>query len=255
MAGRLAGKIAIVTGAGGGIGEATALRFGEEGARLLVCDLPSAELEAVAGRVRAAGGEAAALPADVSDEAQVQALVQHALTGWGRLDVLVNNAGIAGGADVVSTTLEDWDRILAVNLKGPFLCCKYAVPAMLRGGGGSIVNVASISSTCGIPGQAAYGPSKGGLLQLTRQLAIEYAQQNIRVNAVAPGTIDTPMLRKVLASLENPNTLMDFLMQNHPVGRVGQPVEVANAIVFLASDEASFITGASLAVDGGYTAQ
>jgi NAD(P)-dependent dehydrogenase (short-subunit alcohol dehydrogenase family) len=255
MAGRLAGKVAIITGASGGIGEATALRFAEEGARVMLCATTVTKVEALAGQLRKAGADVVAQQVDVTDESQVRQLVQATADRWGRLDILVNNAGIAGGADVVGTTIADWTRIIDVNLKGPFLCCKYAVAAMLEGGGGAVVNVTSMSATCGIPGQAAYGSSKGGVLQLTRQMAIEYAQRNIRVNAVAPGTIDTPMLHNVLTAQADPDALMGFLIKNHPVGRIGQPVEVANAIVFLASDEASFITGANLAVDGGYTAQ
>jgi NAD(P)-dependent dehydrogenase (short-subunit alcohol dehydrogenase family) len=181
--------------------------------------------------------------------------VQTAVERWGRLDILVNNAGVGSGTGLANTTDEEWYRVLDVNLKGPFLCSKHGIAAMLNNGGGAIVNVASISSTSGIPNQAVYGPSKGGVLQMTRQLAIEFAQRNIRVNSVAPGTIETPMVKQVLASMEDPDALMDFLLKNHPVGRIGQPNEVANAILFLASDEASFITGANLAVDGGYTAQ
>jgi NAD(P)-dependent dehydrogenase (short-subunit alcohol dehydrogenase family) len=252
---RLRDKVAVITGAGAGVGAATATRFCAEGAHVLLCDWDSDALTAIADRLRATGADVHALTINVADEAQVRQLVAEAVDRWGRLDILINNAGVGSGTDLLRTSAEEWSRVMDVNLKGPFLCCKYSIPVMLEQGSGSIVNVASISSTCGIPGQAVYGPSKGGLLQLTRQLAIEYARRGIRVNAVAPGTIDTPMLHKTLARLDNPDALLQFLLNNHPIGRIAQPEEIANAILFLASDEASFVTGASLAVDGGYTAQ
>jgi NAD(P)-dependent dehydrogenase (short-subunit alcohol dehydrogenase family) len=252
---RLRDKVVIITGAGAGVGAATATRFCAEGAHVLLCDWDAGALTATADQLRATGADVLALSINVADEAQVRQLVAAAVERWGRLDILVNNAGVGSGTDLLSTSAEEWSRVMDVNLKGPFLCCKHSIPVMLGQGSGSIVNVASISSTCGIPGQAVYGPSKGGLLQLTRQLAIEYARRGIRVNAVAPGTIDTPMLHKTLASRDNPEALLQFLLNNHPIGRIAQPAEIANAILFLASDEASFVTGASLAVDGGYTAQ
>ena len=252
---RLRDKVAIITGAGAGVGAATATRFCAEGAHVLLCDWDTDAVAAIADQLRTTGGDVLALTVNVADEAQVRQLVAATIDRWGRLDILINNAGVGSATDILNTTAEEWSRVMDVNLKGPFLCCKYSIPVMLEQGGGSIVNVASISSTCGIPGQAVYGPSKGGLLQLTRQLAIEYARRGIRVNAVAPGTVDTPMLHKTLGSLDNPDALMQFLLHNHPIGRIAQPVEIANAILFLASDEASFITGANLAVDGGYTAQ
>lgn len=255
MTGRIHDKVAIITGAGGGMGEATAIRFAAEGARVVICDIDGASVETVATQIRASGGDALALTIDVTDDAQVQRLVQTAVAQWGRLDILVNNAGVGSGTGLADTSDEEWYRVLDANLKGPFLCSKHGIAAMLTTGGGAVVNVASISSTAGIPNQAVYAPSKGGLLQMTRQMAIEFAQRHIRVNAVSPGTIETPMVKRVLASMADPDSLMDFLLKNHPVGRIGQPVEVANAILFLASDEASFITGANLAVDGGYTAQ
>jgi NAD(P)-dependent dehydrogenase (short-subunit alcohol dehydrogenase family) len=252
---RLHNKVAIITGAAAGIGAATATRFCAEGAHVLLCGWDAEALAATAEQLRATGADLLALNINVTDEAQVRQLVAAAVDRWGRLDILINNAGVGSGTDLLNTSAEEWSRVMDVNLKGPFLCCKYSIPVMLEQGSGSIVNVASISSTCGIPGQAVYGPSKGGLLQLTRQLAIEYARRGIRVNAVAPGTVDTPMLHKTLARLDNPESLLQFLLNNHPIGRIAQPEEIAHAILFLASDEASFVTGASLAVDGGYTAQ
>jgi len=250
MSNRLQDKIAIITGAASGIGAATAIRFVAEGAKVLLVDTNITGLADVLQTI-ANDDHAQSKVADVQDESAVQACVQQAVDAWGRVDIVVNNAGIGSNISLLDFTREEFDRIFGVNLRGPLLFCKHAIPAMANGG--AIVNVASISSTSGIPGQALYAPSKGGILQMTRQLAIEYAQQNIRVNAVAPGTIETPMLQG--DDPERMKRVLDWLMNMHPVGRFGKPEEVANAILFLASDEASFITGANLAVDGGYTAQ
>lgn len=252
---RLKGKVAVITGAASGIGAATAELFAREGAVVLVADRNAAGAQATARRISPDGEQARALRVDVYEEADVQAMIRAALDAWGRIDILVNNAGVGSGMDIRSFTPDEFDRVLGINLRGPLLCCKHTLPAMLDVGRGAIVNVASISSTCGIPGQSIYGPSKGGLLQLTRQLAVEFADRHIRVNAVSPGTVETPLIG---GPVHDPERLSDehkWLRARHPIGRFGQPVEVAAAILFLASDEASFITGANLAVDGGYTAQ
>jgi len=254
MSNRLASKVAIITGAASGIGAATAERFCREGAAVLVVDRNGDGAAAVAQRLDPSGRRARGVLADVQDEAAARACVRAALEAWGRLDILVNNAGVASGMDLLEFTPEEFDRVIGINLKGPLLFCKHSVPAM-RSGGGAIVNVASISASCGIPGQALYAPSKGGLLQMTRQMAVEYAGHNIRVNAVSPGTIETPLLRPPNDDLEKHQRQLEWLRTQHPIGRFGQPDEVAAAILFLASDEASFITGANLAVDGGYAAQ
>ncbi len=182
-------------------------------------------------------------------------MVRAALRRWGRVDILVNNAGVGSDMDLLSFTPAEFDRVVGVNLKGPLLCCKHVLPAMLVQGRGAIVNVGSISSTCGIPDQPIYAPSKGGLLQLTRQLAVELASRGIRVNAVSPGTIETPLITGPTKDPEGRQQTLDWLLSRHPIGRFGRSEEVAAAILFLASEEASFITGANLAVDGGYTAQ
>lgn len=255
MTGRLHDKVAIVTGAAGGIGEATAARFAAEGARVVACDIDTERVESTVSDVVAAGGDAVALSVDVTDDGAVERMVDHTVERWGRLDVLVNNAGVGSQADLATTTEDEWYRVLDTNLRGPFLCCQHSVPVMQQTGGGSIVNVASMSASIGIPGQAVYGPSKGGLLQMTRQLAVEHAAAGTRVNAVSPGTIDTPLVRAAIEVTPNADEILAFLLGNHPIGRMGFSDEVANAILFLASDEASFITGANLAVDGGYTAR
>ena len=250
MSQRLQDKIAIITGAASGIGAATAIRFVEEGAKVLLVDTNGDGLANVSKQI-SNDNQVRSIVADVQDETAVEACVRTAVDTWGRVDIVINNAGVGSNISLFDFTKQEFDRILGVNLRGPLLFCKHAIPAMTNGG--AIVNVASISSTSGIPGQALYAPSKGGILQMTRQLAIEYATQNIRVNAVAPGTIETPMLEG--RDPERMKKVLEWLLEKHPVGRFGKPEEVANAILFLASDEASFITGANLAVDGGYTAQ
>ncbi len=255
MGDRLIGKAAIITGAASGIGAATARRFHAEGAAVLIVDVNGQDAAALARSLDPSGRQARDLTADVQSEAAVRACVAAAQDAWGRLDIVVNNAGVPSRMSLEELTSEEIDRVVGVNLKGPLLLCKHAMPIMQRGGGGAIVNVASISSTCGIPGQFIYAPSKGALAQMTRQLAVEYAVHNIRVNAVAPGTIDTPMLRSGGSDPERHKRTLDWLLARHPIGRFGQPEDVANAILFLASDEASFITGANIAVDGGYAAQ
>jgi NAD(P)-dependent dehydrogenase (short-subunit alcohol dehydrogenase family) len=255
MGDRLNGKAAIITGAASGIGAATARRFHAEGASVLIVDRSGEDAAALAHSLDPSGRQARALTADVQDEAALRGCVGAALDTWGRLDIVVNNAGVPSRMPLEELTPEEIDRVIGVNLKGPLLLCKHAVPIMQRAGGGAIVNVASISATCGIPGQFIYAPSKGALAQMTRQLAVEYASHNIRVNAVSPGTIDTPMLRQRVTDPDRQKRSLDWLLARHPIGRFGRPEEVAAAILFLASDEASFITGANLAVDGGYAAQ
>jgi NAD(P)-dependent dehydrogenase (short-subunit alcohol dehydrogenase family) len=254
MGDRLTGKAAIITGGASGIGAATVRRFRSEGAAVLIVDRQGEDAAALAHSLDPSGRQVRAVTADVQDEAAVRACVSAALDAWGRLDIVVNNAGVPSRMSLEELTPEEIDRVIGVNLKGPLLLCKHALPALERTGG-AIVNVASISATCGIPGQFIYAPSKGALAQMTRQLAVEYASRGIRVNAVSPGTIDTPMLHSGGGDPERHQRTLEFLRARHPIGRFGQPEEVAAAILFLASDDASFITGANLAVDGGYAAQ
>jgi NAD(P)-dependent dehydrogenase (short-subunit alcohol dehydrogenase family) len=253
--GRLAGKAAVVTGAARGIGRATAELFATEGARLVVTDVDAAALDGLRAALAARGAEVTAVAGDVAAVDDAKAMVAEAVRAYGRIDVLVANAGILPLSTVDRTEPEDWDRVMAVDGRGMFLTCKYAIEEMAaRPGGGAVVCVSSISGVAGQAGQAAYGPAKFVATGLTKHLAVECAPQGIRVNAVAPGTIRTDRVRD-LADEPGGAEYLDAIVRLHPLGRLGEPAEVARAILFLASDEASFVTGAVLPVDGGYLAQ
>jgi NAD(P)-dependent dehydrogenase (short-subunit alcohol dehydrogenase family) len=247
--GRLAGKTAVITGSANGIGRATAERFAAEGAALVLNDRDAAALESLVTELTGKGANARGVLGDVSQEADVRHLMDAAVQAYGGIDILVANAGVIPEADLASATLEVWERTMATNGRGIFLCCKYAAEVMVPRGKGAIVCLSSISAFGGQPGQAVYGPSKFVASGLTKHLAIDLAAKGIRVNAVAPGTIATPAVARM--SKEG----IDKVVKLHPLGRMGRPEEVASAILFLASDEASFITGAVLPVDGGYLAQ
>ena len=246
---RLQEKAAIVTGAAMGIGEAVARLFAAEGAKLVLCDIDDQRGEKVA---RETG--AIYVHADVRDESDVKRLVDTAIQQHGRIDVVVNNAGTTADATVVETSVEEWNRVLGVNLKGTYLVSKYAIPHMLERGG-SIINIGSIASHIGIARNAAYNASKGGVMLLTRNMAIDYAPYKIRVNAVCPAMIMTPMLEKFIALQPDPDEYVRRVEASTPMGRMGTPQEVAYAALFLASDESSYVTGSALMVDGGYTAR
>ena len=248
-AGRLAGKSAVITGAANGIGRATAELFAAEGASLVLNDREGGALESLVAALSDQGATARGVAGDVAKEADVRLLMDAAVEAHGGIDVLVANAGIIPEADLAGATLELWERTMATNARGMFLCCKYAAEAMVARGRGAIVCVSSISAFAGQPGQAVYGPSKFVASGLTKHLAIDLAAKGVRVNAVAPGTIATP----AVARMDKEG--IDKVVKLHPLGRMGRPGEVASAILFLASDEASFITGAVLPVDGGYLAQ
>ncbi|MGV0718064.1 SDR family NAD(P)-dependent oxidoreductase [Mycolicibacterium sp. XJ662] len=252
--GRLRGKSAVITGAAFGIGRATAVLFAREGARLVVTDVQSEPLLALADELRNAGAEVETVIGDVSIEADAQRMINAAAGRYGRLDVLVANAGIIPLGDALEVSASDWDEVVAIDGRGMFLTCKFAIEAMLPIGGGAIVCLSSISGLAGQKRQAAYGPAKFIATGLAKHLAVEWADRGIRVNAVAPGTIRTERVKRLP---EEPGgaEYLAAIESMHPMGRLGEPAEVASAIVFLASDDASFITGAVLPVDGGYLAQ
>jgi NAD(P)-dependent dehydrogenase (short-subunit alcohol dehydrogenase family) len=253
MTDRLAGKVALITGAGSGMGRAAAELFAREGARVVVCDLADEPGKATVDAVRAVGGEATFVRADVSQWNDCVAMVRTAVDAYGGLHVVYNNAGIfpADDGGVLDTPEPTWDRVMNVNLKGVWLGCKAAIPALRASGGGSIVNVASFVALVGAAtAQIAYTASKGGVLAMTRELAVEYARQGIRANALCPGPIETPLLQELLADPD----LRARRMVHIPMGRLGRAEELAKAALFLASDDSSFMTGAALVVDGGITA-
>ncbi len=251
---RLKDRVAIVTGAAKGIGKGIATVFSKEGAKVVVVDWDADAGEGTAGEIRRSGGEAIFVRCDVSDEQQVRAMVQAALDAYGRIDILVNNAGIGVYKSVLDATSEDWDRCLAVNLKGVFLCSKYVIPHMQAVGKGAIVNISSVHAHATVNGVAPYAASKGGVTALTRNMAIDYGPA-IRVNAIAPGWVLTPLIQSIFDSYPDPEEQRRIVEQRQVMKRIGQPEDIGYAAAFLASDEASFITGTQLFVDGGLTAQ
>lgn len=257
MADRLKSRVAIVTGGAQGIGQACARRMAEEGARVAVFDLLETEGQALAEAIQASGGDAGFWRVDVSSEASVEAAMNSAVARFGRLDVLVNNAGIAGVAQSTDQVSEaEWDRVQAVNVKGVFFGTKHAVPHMRRSGGGSIINLSSIAGLVGLGGIAPYHASKGAVRLMTKNDAITYAPERIRVNSIHPGYIWTPMVENHLkATAVDLERARAEAAAAHPLGHMGEPDDIAWAVVYLASDEAGFVTGAELVVDGGYTAR
>lgn len=254
---RLAGKVALITGAAMGIGKATAMLFAQEGAQVIIADYDATNGNKAASEINQKGGQAAFVQVDVSQPDQVQSLVRESIQLYDRIDVLYNNAGIdlPQATNVISTEIKDWDRILAINLKGVFLCAKYALPVMIEAGGGAIINTASIAGLAPMQQEAAYGASKAGLILLTKQMARDYAQYNIRVNSVSPGPMEKPTRHRleVLQGDETAFAKRQSFADQIPLGRMCLPEDIARAVLFLASDEASMITGADLVVDGGFT--
>ena len=252
---RLHEKVCLITGAGSGIGRAMALRFAGEGATVVVADQDGQAAEEVATLVKRAGGRVQPIEADVTEAMEVQMMVRATVDTYGCLDVLINQAGVIQVGDITNLSEEEWDRVLDVNLKGVYLGCKYALRAMLAQKGGVIINTASVSGLVGIPMQPAYCASKGGVIALTRALAVDFADRNIRVNCIAPGPIDTPWTQAVLRAPGDPAAEYRALLAGQPLKRLGTTDEVAAAAVYLASDDAAYITGTVLVIDGGLTAR
>jgi NAD(P)-dependent dehydrogenase (short-subunit alcohol dehydrogenase family) len=248
---RLADKVAIITGAGSGMGRVAAQMFAAEGARVVVVDFDEAAGRETADSVQDAGGEASFVRADVSDEADARAMVDHAVERYGRIDVLYNNAGVMPERDhsVIDTDVPTWDRVMAINVRGVFLACKYAIPRMIEQGSGSVINISSFVALlgCSVP-QDAYTASKGAVLSLTRSLAVQFAPQGVRSNAICPGPIETPMLMEWLLKDEDAR---EVRLARNPTGRFGKPEEIVNVAIYLASDESRWTNGAHFVIDGG----
>ncbi len=253
--GKLRGKTALVTGAGSGIGEAIAMLFAAQGAGVAVVDFDPTGGERTAQRIADAGGNATYILADVSRAGDAERMVAQTLARFGRLDILCNNAGIGVAAVCHETSEADWDHTMAVDLKGVFLGCKYAIPHMLRQGRGVICNTASVAGQVGVPNRAAYCAAKAGVLGLTKSIAIDYAEQGIRCNALLPGTVDSPWIGKILAQQADPQGQRKLMEARQPLGRMGRPEEIAGAALFLCSDDGAFVTGTGLVIDGGLTAR
>ena len=253
--GKLDGKVAIITGAGSGIGRATALLFAKEGAKVVIADNVVSGGEETLTMIRESGGEACFVKTDVSVELDIKNMIKTALDNYGKLDILFNNAGIfEERAPTHETSVATWDRVISINLRGVFMGMKYAIPEMLKIGGGAIINTSSVAGLISVPNQPSYCASKGGVLQLTKAAALDYATQNIRVNCICPGFLWTPMQESALESTGDIEEAKRQTIEMSPAGRLGTPEEIAQAALFLACDDSSFITGIALPVDGGFTA-
>jgi NAD(P)-dependent dehydrogenase (short-subunit alcohol dehydrogenase family) len=253
MAGQLQNKVILVTGGGSGIGRATSLLLAKQGAKVMIADYAPESAERTVKAIKESGGDASCMAADISIATQVEALIQQTVTTYGRLDGAFNNAGIEGKmSDTVDYPEDVFDRIMAINLKGVWLCMKHEIPQMLKTGGGAIVNTASGAGLVGVPMLSAYNASKHGVVGLTKTAALEFAQKNIRVNCVCPGLINTPMVARMIDS--GGMNEQEFLAAE-PVRRMGRPEEIGEGVVWLLSDAASFVTGHSMSIDGGYVAQ
>jgi NAD(P)-dependent dehydrogenase (short-subunit alcohol dehydrogenase family) len=255
MAGRLAGKVALITGGAAGIGEATAKVFAREGAKVVVGDVVEAGGAETAAAIRRAGGDAQFVKTNVAREEEVARMVSFTVQKYGRLDILFNNAGVEEMKPEVDTSVEEWDRVMSINVTGVFLCTKHAIPEMKKGGGGSIINVSSIFGLVGSPGWAAYHASKGAVRLFTKSTALAHGVDNIRANSIHPGPIETRMLAVTLEAEADPAAARTQWLGTLAIGRLGRPEDIAFGALFLASDESSFVTGSELVIDGGYTAR
>jgi NAD(P)-dependent dehydrogenase (short-subunit alcohol dehydrogenase family) len=252
---KLRNKIAIVTGTRTGIGKAIALRFAREGASVVTCIRQGEGGEDTANEIKAAGGEALFVQCDVSIEADVINAVNKTIETYGRLDIIVNNAGVNFVKPFAETAADDWDRVINTDLRGTFFFCRYGIPEMLKTRGGSIINITSVHTVAGLPEAAPYDAAKWGVVGMTKSLAVEYASRNIRVNALSPGLIDTQIWKDIINAAQDTEECKNYWASNIPAGRPGTSEEIAAAAVFLASDEASYCTGSNIIIDGGMTAQ
>jgi 3-oxoacyl-[acyl-carrier protein] reductase len=248
---RLSGRVAVVTGGGSGIGRASALRFAREGARVVIADLDGIAAGAAASEIEREGGAAIGVGADAAREEDVVELMDRALRVFGAPTILLNNAAVAAFGTLADSPAEELDRVLSVNVRSTWVCARAVIPLMRRSGGGAIVNMSSITGIVGAPGMAAYSTSKGAIITLTRTLALELAEHDIRVNCICPASVDTPMLQASFDRQPDPEAARARNVKRHPLGRLGSAADVANLALFLASDEASFITGATYVIDGG----
>lgn len=249
---RLTGRRAVVTGGGSGIGRAIAQRFAQEGAQILVGDLNAEAADSVATEL---GDGALSQAVDVAQAEQMHALVERAVSEWGGVDVMVNNAGVGIAATTPDTDEADWDRLMNVNLKGTFLGMKYAIPAIRDSGGGAVVNISSVAALVGVPDRAAYCAAKGGILALTRAAAIDHIGEGVRINCICPGTVDTPWVRRITEGYDDPEAARAAMRARQPHGRLVMAEEIAAMAAYLASDEAGSIVGAAMVVDGGMSAR
>ena len=252
---KLQGKYALVTGAGSGIGQATALLFAQEGAHIIAADMNAEALQATQQKMAERGLQVETVVLNVTDEARVKTVIDQTLERCGRVDLLLNIAGIGSTQTAVDTDLETWERVFAVNVRGTFLMSKYLLPSMIQQNYGVIINMASVAGLVGLPDRAAYCASKAAVIGLTRAMAVDHVKQGIRVNAICPGTVDSPWVGRLLDAADDAAEARRKLVARQPMGRLGQPEEIAEAALYLASDAASFITGTTLAIDGGLTAQ
>jgi hypothetical protein len=245
-------KVVIVTGAAVGIGQAAAIAFAEKDARVVVADIEVKKGKQTSSLI---GGDAFFIEINVANSESVKNMVKEVTKRFGRIDILVNNAGIYYQGDVIETPEEEWDKVIAVNLKGVYLCSHYVIPVMLRGNGGVVINVASEAGLVGIAGQVAYNASKAGVISMTKSMAVDFGRQGVRVNAVCPGTTETPMVKNALKKSKDPEKERRKLEEYRPLNRLGRPEEIAAAILAMASDHLGYATGSVLSIDGGYTAQ
>lgn len=252
---RLKGKVVIITGAGSGIGRATAILFGREGARVVVVDISSAKSNETVKMITGNGSESMFVKVDVTNGTEIENMVKRVISRYKKIDILVNNAGVRGIGTVLTTTEEQWNSVIEVNLKGVFLCSKIVIPEMKKKGGGIIINVASESGIIGEKNSVAYNASKAGVVILTKCMALDHSRDNIRVNCVCPGQTLTPMLEQTIRKSGDPDEVLKNFQSIRPIHRLGKPEEIAHAILYLASDEAGYVIGSTLVIDGGYTAQ